>query len=182
MSSGPADRIQAAIDYIDRRLATIDKAPGTWGSPESLELQTLLLFEIRHFLLRPRTYVKNPYEARRAFFRFVRKHIENAGAGLMSAQISAARVEQELPRLLGIFRDEVALRIEAEPEPIEGDKGREFVRGHGELQSTSAEGTLLKNRFEATTISPSIRKVSTSGVGPRRVLFPQMKTVEGSLS
>lgn len=182
MISASVDRIQAAIDYIDRRLATIDKAPGTWGSPESLELQTLLLFEIRHFLLRPKTYVKNPYEARRAFFRFVRKHIENVGAGLMSAQIPADSVEEELPRLLGIFRDEVVLRIEAEPVPMEGDKVREFASGQGEMQSTNAEGTLLKNRVDATTISPSIRKTPTGGADYPRVVFPKMKSVESTLS
>lgn len=109
-----SDSIQAAIRYIDRRLATIDQAPSTWGSPESLELQTLLLFEIRHFLLRRRTYAKNPYEARRAFFRFVREHINNAGAALMAAQIPPDQVEEELPKLLGLFRNEVALRIEPE--------------------------------------------------------------------
>lgn len=112
------DTVQAAIAYIDRRLATIDRGPGTWGSPESLELQTLLLFEIRTFLLRRRTYTKNPYEARFAFLRFIRGYIPDATAQMMAAQIPHDRVEEELPKLLGTFRDEVALRIPPE-DPFE---------------------------------------------------------------
>jgi hypothetical protein len=50
-----SDTIDAAVGYIDRRLATMERSPGTWGSAESLELQALLLLEVRTFLLRRRT-------------------------------------------------------------------------------------------------------------------------------
>ncbi|HSN99960.1 MAG TPA: hypothetical protein VLS89_16810, partial [Candidatus Nanopelagicales bacterium] len=59
-----ADPTSALISYIDSRLATMERSPGTWGSSESLDFQALLLLELRTFVLRRRTYEIDPYETR----------------------------------------------------------------------------------------------------------------------
>jgi hypothetical protein len=106
-----------AVEYLDKRLATIDKTPGTWGSLESLELQTLLLLEVRTYLLRPKTHQKNPFEVRSAYIRFIRSHIKDASAESIAVQLARQGNADELPRLLGEFRDQVVVQLGPE-EPL----------------------------------------------------------------
>lgn len=108
------DVLKDLVDYIDRRLATMERAPGSWGSAESLELQALLLLELRTFALRPRTYAKNPFEARNAYLRFVRRRFPDAPASLLSGALPADRLEEELPGLVAELRKEVTGKLVAE--------------------------------------------------------------------
>ena len=73
-TTGGVDISADVVAYIDRRLATMERAPWSWGSPESLELQAMLLLEIRTYILRRLTYESNPFEARDVYTGFVRKH------------------------------------------------------------------------------------------------------------
>lgn len=41
----------AIFAFVEGRLAAILEAPDTWGSPEGVELQILLLVELRHKVL-----------------------------------------------------------------------------------------------------------------------------------
>ncbi len=191
-----SDAIQAAVEYIDRRLATIDRIPGTWGSPENLELQTLLLFEFRTFLLRRRTHAKNPYEARFAYFRFVRSHISDATAQLMAAQISADRVEEELPKLLGAFRDEVALRIIPENPFETNELVLELVLAESGQRATTPFQYLIHFQETLTAIHhaeslpedtsilpiPEFRLVNEESGTIARFLFNDVKHLENGLT
>lgn len=109
--------VSSAIEYLDKRLATIDKAPGTWGSPESLELQVLLLLELRTFLLRPVAYRKNPFEVRSAFVRFIRQQVKGATAEPLFVQLQRSGRVNELPQLLGEFRNHIVSDFVAEVAP-----------------------------------------------------------------
>jgi hypothetical protein len=93
-----------AIDYIDKRLATIDTMPDTWGSPESIELQTLLLLEIRAVLLRQTD--ESSVDVRLSYIRFIRTHVKNATTESLSTQLLRAGRIEELPKLLAKFRDQ----------------------------------------------------------------------------
>jgi hypothetical protein len=106
-----SDVVGAAVGYIDRRLATMERSPGTWGGSESLELQALLLLEMRTFLLRPRTYAKAPYEVRDAYIRFIAGKLPGAPASFMADALPPDRVQEELPRLLAELRDQVVARL-----------------------------------------------------------------------
>ena len=94
-----------AIDYIDKRLATIDTMPGTWGSSESLELQTLLLLEIRAVVLRQND--ENSADVRLSYIRFIRTHVKSATSENLSIQLLRAGRIDELPELLAKFRDQI---------------------------------------------------------------------------
>ena len=103
-----SDTVTEAVAYIDRRLATMKRAPKSWGSPESLELQALLLLELRTFLLRRRTYANDPYEVRDAYARFVAHKFPDSPGRFMADVLPAERLAQELPDLVAALREEVA--------------------------------------------------------------------------
>lgn len=108
------DAVSNTVGYIDKRLATIEHAPGTWGSPECLEMQVLLLLELRAFLLRSSTSGDKQFAVRLAYIRFIKRHVENASAEFLAVQlVRQGRIEQ-LPRLLGQFRDEIVAHFKAE--------------------------------------------------------------------
>lgn len=102
-----SDALAEAVAYIDRRLATMKRAPRSWGSPESLELQALLLLELRTFLLRRRTYASDPYEVRDAYARFVAHRLPENPGRFMADVLPADRLARELPDLVAALRDEV---------------------------------------------------------------------------
>jgi hypothetical protein len=100
------------VAYIDRRLATMIRAPGTWGSPESLELQALLLLEVRTFALRPRAHAENPYEVRNLYAQLVRRRFHCSPNVSMAHTLCA---EGDLPQFIAALRDEVIARLPEEP-------------------------------------------------------------------
>ncbi len=102
-----SDTVTEAVAYIDRRLGMMKRAPKTWGSPESLELQALLLLELRTFLLRRRTYASDPYEVRDAYARFVAHKFPESPGRFMADVLPAERLVQELPDLVAALRDEI---------------------------------------------------------------------------
>ncbi|WP_438035545.1 hypothetical protein [Sorangium sp. So ce204] len=106
-----SDPISAAVGYLDRRLSTMKRAPGTWGSPESLELQALLLIELRTFLLRRRTHAKNPFEVRDAYIRFIHARFPDRPGYLLSALLPADDVQVDLPPLLEEFRRQIVEKL-----------------------------------------------------------------------
>lgn len=102
-----SDVVTAAVAYIDRRLATMKRAPKSWGSPESLELQALLLLELRTFLLRRRTHASDPYEVRDAYARFLARHFPELPGRFMAHALPAEKLAEQLPDLVMALRDEV---------------------------------------------------------------------------
>lgn len=102
-----ADATSIGVQYIDERLASIDRTPDEWGSPESLERQTLLLLENRAALLVVEVDMK------REFALFVKGTVENATNEPMWKQLEAQGKSVELPMRLGIFRDSVVKRMNA---------------------------------------------------------------------
>ncbi len=102
-----SDVVTAAVAYIDRRLATMRRAPKSWGSPESLELQALLLLELRTFLLRRRTHAGDPYEVRDAYARFLAQRFPDLPGRFMIDAIPAEDLAQRMPDRVMALRDEV---------------------------------------------------------------------------
>src|SRR4051794_35426300 len=102
-----SDTVTEAVAYIDRRLATMKRSPRSWGSLESLELQALLLLELRTFLLRRRTYASDPYEVRDAYARFVTHRLPENPGRFMADVLPAERLAEELPALIAALREEI---------------------------------------------------------------------------
>lgn len=105
------DPTAALVSYIDARLDSMERSPGTWGTGESMELQAFLLLELRTFVLRRRTHARNPYETRDAYLKLVRKRFPEAPGYLMSALLPGEHAEEELAGLLGALRREVVARL-----------------------------------------------------------------------
>ena len=106
---------RAVIEYIDDRLETMQTAPGSWGSTESLELQALLLLELRTFILRRRAYERNPFEARNLYIKFVRDHFPGSPASLMN-DAAGERSDLIVPKLIGELRRSFIERLPPESE------------------------------------------------------------------
>jgi hypothetical protein len=94
------DLTHALLEYIDDRIGTMQTAPGSWGSTESLELQALLLLELRTFILRRGIYANDPFEARNLYIRFIRNHFPGAPASFM-VDAAGDQADAMVPNLIG---------------------------------------------------------------------------------
>lgn len=109
-----SDAVTAAVAYIDRRLSTMKRAPRSWGSPESLELQALLLLELRTFLLRRRTHAGDPYEVRDAYARFLAQRFPELPGRFMADALPLEQLAERMPEMVAALRDEVVSTLGAE--------------------------------------------------------------------
>jgi hypothetical protein len=162
------------------------RAPKSWGSPESLELQALLLLELRTFLLRRRTYTSDPFEVRDAYARFVAHRLPDSPGRFMADVLPAEQIVQELPALVAALRDDivstlgpedsfktaaVAIEVRFHPEMVIPPFGK-AARYVGRLLSTMGaivRGTGGRSTDAAFTV-PDVRFSSREGAGPS-VLF-----------
>jgi hypothetical protein len=62
------------ISWIDQRLDDMLQAPRMWGSRESVELQSLLLVELKAFVRHPSHSAEKPRYAVDAYLNFLRQH------------------------------------------------------------------------------------------------------------
>jgi hypothetical protein len=134
--------------YLDQRLASMDRAPGSWGSPESLEMQALLLLEIRTYVCRRTTYDTNPFETRNAYLRFVAREFPASKNTLMSSALGE-RASDDLPALIKKMREEIVAKLPPEdalarPAPLGAIERRVGTRPASGLGSASP-------RFELRT-------------------------------
>lgn len=133
--------VMEAIAYIDKRLTTIERAPRTWGSPESLELQTLLLLEVRSVLLRHSMPQEKPFAVRLAYIGFIKRQLKHATAEFFAPQLERLGRIDELPNLLAQFRDQVmALQKIEEPKAARASKDVGIVRAEDRPWLTKARG------------------------------------------
>ncbi|WP_437726600.1 hypothetical protein [Sorangium sp. So ce861] len=143
-----SDPISAAVDYLDRRLSTVKRAPGTWGSPESLELQSLLLLELRTFLLRRRTHAKSPFEVRDAYVRFIHARFPDRPGYLLSALLPPDHVQADLPPLLEEFRRQIVEKLLREDPFAVNELVLELVLGGRKREARFAAACRYFCRFE----------------------------------
>lgn len=93
------------LDRIDGSLDAMIKAPRMWGSPESLELQALLLVELKCMILRPHIARENPGEVQDAYERFVKSSFDRP-ATLISHILKNGR-QAELPKYIEDFMRQI---------------------------------------------------------------------------
>jgi hypothetical protein len=91
-------------DRIDRSLNLLSAAPQMWGSSESLELQALLLLEMRAVVTRPSVMRGRPSGLRGAYADYVRQVSDYAPGVLLSSALGPDRAS-ELPSLIRSFAD-----------------------------------------------------------------------------
>jgi hypothetical protein len=99
------------LDRIAKSLAEVERAPGSWGSPEALEFQVLMLVEMRAAILAWPEHV----DTRHAFEVFVAREFGEPTNWMLYAALESKGRADELPRLLAKFADE-ALRELGEAE------------------------------------------------------------------
>ncbi len=95
-----AETIMVVLQRINRSLDAMAKAPRMWGSQESLELQALLLLEMKCAVLRPgeESFIRDAYEA------FIKDTFEDPPATLLSCILHKAGRGEELSSHLQRFR------------------------------------------------------------------------------
>ena len=113
-AAGAAD--DKLLFYLEKRLATVDVAPATWGSPESLELQTLLLLEVYSFLAPPSGYT-HWKSVRLVYIGWIRSQLPGATAEPLWLQLDRLGRAPELPKMLGAFRDYLRGLYESDARP-----------------------------------------------------------------
>jgi hypothetical protein len=129
-----SDPLAVIIDRIDDSISLLSKAPLMWGSPESMELQVLLLLELRAMAARPSVlFGRRESGLRAAYAAFVRKQIGDEGANSLLSASLGNRAAERLHALLTEFSaqfdtwlsrdpmigDDLVLEIEGAPgEPL----------------------------------------------------------------
>jgi hypothetical protein len=61
------------VTWVDQRIADMLSAPRMWGSDEAVEVQTLLLLELRALALRPELELANPRRILDAYVAYLEK-------------------------------------------------------------------------------------------------------------
>jgi hypothetical protein len=100
------------LDRIDGSLDAMIKAPRMWGSPESLELQALLLVELKCMILRPHITRENPGEVQEAYERFVKTSFDRP-ATLISHILKNGH-QTDLPKYLEDFMQKIQRELAEE--------------------------------------------------------------------
>ncbi|MEZ4309847.1 MAG: hypothetical protein R3F14_17555 [Polyangiaceae bacterium] len=95
-----------------------------------MELQTLLLLELRTFAAHRVGFQRNPYEARNAYYDFLAKEFPKAPNRPVFAQIEASGRAQDMPRYVAKLRAFVSKQVEERSISEDGDLllGLEFKR------------------------------------------------------
>jgi len=102
------------LHYIDECMGSMRRAPDTWGSPESLELQALQLMELRSIAVRPVMFQRNHREMMRIYHGFVAKLTDGDPSFLLSSVLSESGRIEELPEMLSDLYAEVQARLPPE--------------------------------------------------------------------
>lgn len=109
-----------ALARIDRILDELERAPLMWGSPESVELQGVLLMELRALLVSPSADQQHPRRVFEDWCAFVTRRHPEAGNRLLAAVMAThhpddPRAQAEgVARLLGDFRKQIATALAPE--------------------------------------------------------------------
>jgi hypothetical protein len=72
-------RADELVSWIDERVAAILAAPPMWGSPEAVELQVLLLAELRAFIFEPEREMEAPRRVLDAYAAHLRRQFPDRG-------------------------------------------------------------------------------------------------------
>lgn len=173
------DPAAALVRYIDARLASMERSPGTWGTRESLELQALLLLELRTFVLRRRTHARNPYETRDAYMKLVRERFPETPGYLMSALLPQERAEDELPGLLGELRREVVGRLGPEDPFAYGALVLEVRFAASGKRAPFSAACRYFSRFQRAV--RAFARVLGSGASPSNIWLaaPELRVLDG---
>jgi hypothetical protein len=94
------------VDRIDHSLDLVSKVPKMWGSPESMELQVLLLLEMRAVATRESVMRGRPSGLRDAYDSFIRKSFNDAPSMMLSSILQNMDHGPDLHVLLREFADD----------------------------------------------------------------------------
>ncbi len=92
------------LHFVDQQLDSLTRRPQMWGTTLAVELQTLLLLEVRSVLLRPEFDRHNPRAVRQALAAFVAEKFPDAPGRPIANQPLAGDPYQSLSDLLFEFR------------------------------------------------------------------------------
>ena len=108
------DLRSSLLSRIDCSLDAMAKAPRMWGSPESLEMQALLLLEFKCMVLRPHMTQENPSEMQEEYERFIDSSFENAPATSLAYILENGEQTALLPKYIQDFRRKIELELPEE--------------------------------------------------------------------
>jgi hypothetical protein len=98
------------LAWIDKRLADLLAYPGQWGSPETIEMQMILLLEARFALLNPTGEREDEGHVFQMYQRLLRQHYPNDG------NLPLHQIVKDVPgmRPLGAALDKIRALIVAD--------------------------------------------------------------------
>ena len=175
------------VQYINECLSGITKAPQMWGGPESVELQAMLLLELKALALRPHSFLRDHREFRKAYLEFVEREFGSL-TRMHSALIEDDRL-LELPTYITKLRSFIDDRLPAENPLLESDIALELQfsrRSNVPFAKVCGYFTKFQRSVNAAVIGarqrralenrpfrvPSITEIPPNGSGPRvRIAF-----------
>jgi len=100
--------------WVERRMAEMLAAPGMWGSPEAIELQVLLLLELKTLALRPALASKNPRQVIDAYIEFLRGKFPSEPSSPLFELLKAPSQEAEFCKTLMEFENRLGRSLQKE--------------------------------------------------------------------
>jgi len=110
----PFDAQHAIIQKIDRRLKSLVTKPKMWGDLEAVELQMLLLLEIRWIVLNPKAPNGKERFVQRRWVQFIRANYPQALPGTLAQWImdcGSDEDEVEFAKTLQTFIKEIVCQM-----------------------------------------------------------------------
>jgi len=102
------------VSWVDQRMDDMLSAPRMWGSDEAVELQMLLLLELRALALRPEELTTDPRRILDAYAAYVAKTYPKTPNLPLSQIVATDHLGLELAAALRKFREQMAKQYKAE--------------------------------------------------------------------
>ncbi len=125
----------AVLQQINIGLESIERCPLSWGGPEALEMQMLLMVELRQRLLRPRASVANRHETRRAYISWIASVYGEPNSRFLHDLLREHDALDQLPKLLADFARWIMTQYPPEHDRILDTFGADITDG-GECEKS----------------------------------------------
>ena len=111
---------ETVVHWVDRRIEAMLAAPPMWGSPEAVEMQVLLLLEMRSLALRPEQTLVEPRRVLDTYIAHLAQRFPRQGARPLHELIASD--DEDCSKLAGELRRFIeVLKLDMDEPPAEPD-------------------------------------------------------------
>jgi hypothetical protein len=147
------------VTWADQRIAEMLAAPRTWGSDEAIEMQTLLLLELRALATRPEPELANPRRILDAYAAYLQKSYPDRPHRplfqLVQPDDLGLSLARELQKIVDVFR----LDMLKEEDPLQPSDAADHERRLVDVIGSTTKGEPFDTQDEIRGIDLDRRLV-----------------------